>query len=343
MKLSLYENISKLRKECFMTQEQLAEALGVTFAAVSKWERGMATPELNLIAQMAGLFQVSLDALVGFEVQNGNAVALAERIHELQRQKKYDVGISETEKALLRYPNDFRVVYRSAELYAFAGLEQKNEKYLKRCIELYERSILLVSQNNDPEISDVSIQNEIAHCYIVLGECEKGLEILKRYNIDGAHDALIAMTYMGNQNFEPKDAEPYMMGAVGHLITSAFRTMMAYANYYVKLEDFVSSRESLTWLVEMLQAIKCEANAVAYVDKVIAPCYSECAKLSCLLGEKEKAEQYLRCAYHIAKAFDDFGDSVIVAVEKQIAQENQEEELISIWKKDVAEESSRDR
>ena len=47
-------------------------------------------------------------------------------------------------------------------------------------------------------------------------------------------------------------------------------------------------------------------------------------------------------AYHIAKAYDDFGDSVIVAVEKQIARGNQEDELISIWKKVVAEESGRD-
>lgn len=59
MKLSLPENISKLRKEHSMTQEQLAEALGVTFAAVSKWERGVATPELSLIAEMADLFGVS--------------------------------------------------------------------------------------------------------------------------------------------------------------------------------------------------------------------------------------------------------------------------------------------
>lgn len=53
MKLSIAANIRKLRKEHAMTQEQLAEALGVTFAAVSKWERGVATPELNLIAEMA--------------------------------------------------------------------------------------------------------------------------------------------------------------------------------------------------------------------------------------------------------------------------------------------------
>ena len=97
MKLSLPANISKLRKEHSMTQEQLAEALGVTFASVSKWERGVATPELNLIAEMADLFGVSLDALVGFEVLNGGVAAIEERIHDLQRQKKYDEAVLEAE------------------------------------------------------------------------------------------------------------------------------------------------------------------------------------------------------------------------------------------------------
>lgn len=53
MKFNLPENITKLRKANSMTQERLAEALGVTFASVSKWERGVATPELSLITQIA--------------------------------------------------------------------------------------------------------------------------------------------------------------------------------------------------------------------------------------------------------------------------------------------------
>ena len=40
MKLTISENISALRREAGMTQERLSEALGVSFAAVSKWERG---------------------------------------------------------------------------------------------------------------------------------------------------------------------------------------------------------------------------------------------------------------------------------------------------------------
>ncbi len=41
MKLSLSENISSLSRASGLTQERLAEALGVSFAAVSKWERGV--------------------------------------------------------------------------------------------------------------------------------------------------------------------------------------------------------------------------------------------------------------------------------------------------------------
>lgn len=272
MKLSLPENISRLRKENSMTQEQLADALGVTFASVSKWERGAATPELSLIAQMADLFGVSLDVLIGFEVHNSSMTAIEERIHALQREKKYDEAIAEAEKALLRFPNDFRIVYRSGQLYAFAGIEGDKEAYLRRGIVLLEHAVSLLSQNADPKISEVSIQSEIAQCYIVLGKTETGLEILKKYNVSGVHDALIAITYTTDEHgFDPKAAEPYMIDAFAGIITSSIRTMMAYANYYAKLEEHALSRESLLWLADMLERIKIDPNAVAYVQTIFRP------------------------------------------------------------------------
>ena len=289
---------------------------------------------------------------------------IRQEIDNFINEKKYDEAISETEKALLRYPNDFRIVYRSGELYTVAGIERCEERYIRRSIELLERAVLLLPQNTDPDISEVSIRNEIAQSYIVLGQHEKGLEILKKYNVSGVHNALIAITYTGNHGLDPKDAESYMMGAFGSIITSAVRTMMAYANYYFKVEDYASSREALIWLAEMLEGIKLDKNSVAYVDKVTAPCYSECANLSFLLGEEEKVEPYLRRAYKIAKAFDaaptykmenikfcvgdvekataydDLGDSAITAAENQITQENRDEILYKIWRRIVAEEST---
>lgn len=81
MKLSLSQNIAKLRKAHGITQEQVAEALGVSCAAVSKWERGVATPELSLIAEMANLFDVSVDVLIGYEFHgNGRNAATARQV-----------------------------------------------------------------------------------------------------------------------------------------------------------------------------------------------------------------------------------------------------------------------
>ena len=48
-----------------MTQEQLAEAMGVSASAVYKWESNQSTPEIHLILEMADLFHTSTDVLLG--------------------------------------------------------------------------------------------------------------------------------------------------------------------------------------------------------------------------------------------------------------------------------------
>ena len=64
MKLSLSENIRSFRKQRKMTQEKLAEALGVTVGAVYKWESGQTMPDLPKLVALSDLFGTSLDALV---------------------------------------------------------------------------------------------------------------------------------------------------------------------------------------------------------------------------------------------------------------------------------------
>ena len=64
MQIRLSENIRALRRRHGLTQEQLAEALGMTPGAVYKWEAGLSQPELAVIVELADLFQVSMDVLV---------------------------------------------------------------------------------------------------------------------------------------------------------------------------------------------------------------------------------------------------------------------------------------
>lgn len=56
--------ISSLRKENGMTQSELAEKMGVTDKAVSKWERDLSYPDVNSIPKLAEVFGVSVDELM---------------------------------------------------------------------------------------------------------------------------------------------------------------------------------------------------------------------------------------------------------------------------------------
>lgn len=59
------ENLKYLRKEEKMTQENLAERLNVSRQAVTKWESGQSLPDIENLKQIADLFGVTMDSLVG--------------------------------------------------------------------------------------------------------------------------------------------------------------------------------------------------------------------------------------------------------------------------------------
>lgn len=68
MTIKLGEKIKSLRKQKNISQEVLAEYLGVTFQAVSKWETGAAMPDVTLIPAIASFFGVSTDELFDFNL-----------------------------------------------------------------------------------------------------------------------------------------------------------------------------------------------------------------------------------------------------------------------------------
>ena len=65
--MTLGEQIQTCRKKAGLSQETLAEQLGVSRQAVSKWELDSALPELDKVVAMARLFGVTTDQLLGME------------------------------------------------------------------------------------------------------------------------------------------------------------------------------------------------------------------------------------------------------------------------------------
>lgn len=65
MKQNVSERIASLRKEAGLTQQQLADSLNVSSAAVSKWENGASTPDIDTLCAIADYFNLSMDDLLG--------------------------------------------------------------------------------------------------------------------------------------------------------------------------------------------------------------------------------------------------------------------------------------
>lgn len=69
--MKINEQIAFLRKEKCVTQEELANAIGVSNQAVSKWENGQNCPDIELLPQIAEYFNVSVDQLTGRSTRSG--------------------------------------------------------------------------------------------------------------------------------------------------------------------------------------------------------------------------------------------------------------------------------
>lgn len=65
--MKLNEQIAFLRKEKGVTQEELAQALGVSNQSVSKWESAQCCPDIGLLPDLAAYFSVSVDELMGYK------------------------------------------------------------------------------------------------------------------------------------------------------------------------------------------------------------------------------------------------------------------------------------
>ena len=113
MQLLIGENIRRLRRELDVTQECLAEHLGVSTQAVSKWERGEACPDIALLPGLAGFFDISLDDLMGLDTlreteEIDGLIAQAERNLDLLQSSE---SIAPLQAALRRFPNHYGLMH----------------------------------------------------------------------------------------------------------------------------------------------------------------------------------------------------------------------------------------
>ena len=95
--------ILKLRKEKNMTQKELANKIGVTDRAISKWENGRGLPDLSLMKPLCDELGISIDELIS-----------GERIDKIEYQDKFDENVLDTidysQKQIKKTRNKYAVI-----------------------------------------------------------------------------------------------------------------------------------------------------------------------------------------------------------------------------------------
>ena len=304
MENRLAENIRKYRKELGLNQEDLAERLGITLGTVSKWERGISEPDLQYIMDLAELFHVSVDVMIGFTMRGNNADKEAERISTLENEAPLEETAAEYDRALMKFPNHFDIVYGAAKCYMQIGVVYKREPELRRAIELLRHAIDLFSQNKDPELNELDLSNDIAQCYATLKEYRRAIEEYKKNNVCGINDAEIGLLLTENEK-NPKEGIKYIQRAFLNQIGTTITSMSGFVIYYRDTGNTERVIQSVEWTLEYLKSLKEDPKEKCYLDKMICLHYCLLAIGMDMTGRDQKAEDSLVNAVRMAKAFDE--------------------------------------
>lgn len=144
--MSIHAVIQERRKALGLTQEQVADYLGVTTPAVNKWEKGGSCPDISLLAPLARLLKIDLNTLLGFneDITKQELILLCKEIHETVLEKGFEAGFSLAQEKIREYPSSDTLLHNLAlqlqGLLATAGLAEEEAKaYLDQINAWYER------------------------------------------------------------------------------------------------------------------------------------------------------------------------------------------------------------
>ena len=301
METTISENIREYRKQRGLTQEQLAEVLGVSVGAVYKWESKASLPELRLILEMADFFDVSVDALLGYQMKDNQIRVTVDRLWKASNCRDYD-ALSEAEKAVRKYPHTFEVVWVSSFLYYAFGAETKKEEWLRRAIELLDSVRLLLPQCTDPRINETVVYGRMAEMHELLGETDKALELLKAHNDGGFFDDMIGIAMLIHGG-DQEEANGFLEDGFLRSISSLMRNVIGYAMLFDQTNDNASGMEMMHWIIPTLEGLK-KTEEPNFLDKMIVVFDACLAIFQFKSGDWKSTEDSLRKAKTLACAFD---------------------------------------
>ena len=175
MELMIGDKLKKLRRNRDLTQEEVAAHIGISYQAISKWERGDGYPDITMLPTLANYFGVSVDELIGMD-----EISSAQKLDDINRKWQenrlkgaHKENVELMRSALKTYPNHALLLMQlSCSLEKLDGTEKEKKEYLKESIMLHEQ---ILKYCDDSEIRGAALCN-LSDAYYRYGDYEKAVE-----------------------------------------------------------------------------------------------------------------------------------------------------------------------
>lgn len=292
--MEISHNIRELRKARSLTQEQLAEAMGVSGAAVSKWENGQCAPDLSLLTALADFFEVSVDRLLGHTLRANRLEAMLQELESLADRRESEAATALAEDILRCYPNSYEAVDGCAQAYYTLHSRGLDRKYMERCNELTHR--LFVLAQGEPEAKRLERMYRLGNQYELLEDWEQALRCYTDSNVNRINDRHIAKCHL--KMGQTEQALTMLSEAILDAIFTLFHDAATLANIWDERGEPEKACAATTWAADAI-----EATGYGAILRVIL--YTLSASYWKQTGHMEQAKAFAQKADEIAQSCDE--------------------------------------
>lgn len=159
--------ISEKRKELGLTQEQVAEHLNVSIPAVSKWEKGLTSPDISLLPPLARLLRIDLNTLFCFQedLSHQEIESFSREVTTIARKKGIAAGFETAEQKIHEYPHNETLLHcltiQLDGLLTMSGLSADEiQPYDDKIVKWYRQ----LAQSNDSKINNSANYMLVCRC-----------------------------------------------------------------------------------------------------------------------------------------------------------------------------------
>lgn len=141
--MRLGESLAQARKKAGLTQEAVAEKLGVSRQTISKWETDETLPDIRQSKKLADLYQVTLDELVAFDLEVQELTEMIDRVSdEVVEKADWTAVWAQKYPILARYPQEMDTTPYAEALRALLAQLQREQGYSEEDCFLVLKDIL---------------------------------------------------------------------------------------------------------------------------------------------------------------------------------------------------------